>query len=395
MNLQPWSDATEQLAVRLLRAGELVAFPTETVYGLGADAANPAAVRRIFEAKGRPANHPVIVHLADASRLGEWAREIPDVAHRLIRAFWPGPLTLVLKRAPGVSDVVTGGQDTVGVRCPAHPVAHALIAAFAASGGSGAVAAPSANRFGRISPTHAEHVAEEFGDAIPLIIDGGDCDVGLESTILDLSGNLPVLLRPGRITAGEIEQIVGQPVLLPDGRRAIEACSGAQLPANVEAGHPRGSAPDSKEPVAAHPPAVGAGKASLNVPRAPGTLKAHYAPRTPLELVSAAQLTQRVEQLRASGLRVGVWSWVLPPALVTARQAGADHVRMIRSPDGSLLWHAAPASAHAYGRALYGTLRRLDAAGLDRILVETPPVGPGWEAVHDRLGRAQVGSGQS
>jgi tRNA threonylcarbamoyl adenosine modification protein (Sua5/YciO/YrdC/YwlC family) len=194
-------------AVALLQAGELVAFPTETVYGLGADAANPAAVARIFAAKRRPADHPLIVHLPADGYLDRWARDIPSVAWELAEAFWPGPLTLILKCAAAVPKVVTGGQDSVGLRVPAHPLALDLLRAYARAGGGlagmGGIAAPSANRFGRISPTAAEHVREELGDAVPLILDGGRCPVGIESTILDLTPGEslpPRLLRPGRIT---------------------------------------------------------------------------------------------------------------------------------------------------------------------------------------------------
>lgn len=214
-------------------------MPTETVYGLAADARNPAAVRRIFAAKGRPADHPLIVHLIDATTLGEWAREVPAAAQRLIDAYWPGPLTLVLLKADAVDPVITGGQDTVGLRVPAHPVAQALLSAF-----GGAVAAPSANRFGRISPTRAEHVREEFPDGSVLVLDGGPSAVGLESTIVDLSGAQPRLLRPGSILARDIEALIGP----------------LSTPADAEG------------------------------PRASGRLAAHYAPAKSLQLVSAEQL---------------------------------------------------------------------------------------------------------
>jgi len=193
--LQPTPEAIAEAAARL-RAGDLVAVPTETVYGLGGDAANPAAVRRIFEAKGRPADHPVIVHLPDSSQLAHWARDVPVGATALARAFWPGPLTLILPRAEHVLGIVTGGQESVGLRVPAHPVARALLAAFARLGGCG-IAAPSANRFGHVSPTTAAHVAEDLGAAVDVILDGGNC--GLEpTTVVDLSGDSPVLLRAGK-----------------------------------------------------------------------------------------------------------------------------------------------------------------------------------------------------
>ena len=188
-------------AVEILRAGGLVAFPTETVYGLGADASSAAAVARMYAAKGRPEGHPVIVHFADAEKAFEWAREVPAAARRLAARFWPGPLTLILKRSSKAKDFVTGGQDSVGLRVPSHPVARELLREF----GDG-VAAPSANLFGAVSPTAAQHVAEDFAGAVDLILDGGASDVGIESTILDLSGGEPVLLRPGAISKLDIEK---------------------------------------------------------------------------------------------------------------------------------------------------------------------------------------------
>ena len=216
-----------QRAVALLRQGELVALPTETVYGLDADALNPDAVAKIFAAKGRPSDHPLIVHLADAEALTTWARDIPKDAIALARAFWPGPLTLILKKEEGVPDIVTGGQDTVGLRVPNHPIALQLLRAF----GSG-LAAPSANRFGRISPTTAEHVRQELGDRVPLILDGGPCQVGLESTILDLSRGVPVILRPGAIGADDIARVIGRRPRLRDAVLA-RVPQPAGLPANV------------------------------------------------------------------------------------------------------------------------------------------------------------------
>ena len=223
----------------------MVAFPTETVYGLGADADNQDAVRAIFAAKGRPADHPVIVHLADNSQLPHWAREIPADAQRLADAFWPGPLTLILPRAARVSDAVTGGQDRVGLRRPSHPVARALLDAFVAAGGKG-IAAPSANRFGRISPTTAQHVSDDLGARVPLILDGGACDVGIESTIVAFGDGEPMLLRPGGVPVAEIARVLGR--------------------------MPR--APES------------------HAPRASGTLATHYAPRTPARILPASALTR-------------------------------------------------------------------------------------------------------
>jgi L-threonylcarbamoyladenylate synthase len=252
-NVAAADDAAIARAVELLRAGELVAFPTETVYGLGADAGRPEAVAKIFALKGRPETHPVIVHLADPAQLEAWARKIPAGARRLASAFWPGPLTLVLKRAPGVADAVTGGQDTVGVRIPSHPAARALLEAYGA-----AIAAPSANKFGRVSPTTAMHVFADFGLAVPLVLDGGACPVGIESTIVDLSGERPRLLRPGGVPLAGIEEALGETVAMPDPQ----------------------------------------------APRAPGSHASHYAPRAQVKLV------RRIEMLDAlashKGRRLGV-----------------------------------------------------------------------------------------
>ena len=243
-------------AVEALRRGDLVGMPTETVYGLAADAAKPDAVRRIFALKGRPADHPLIVHLGEAAQIDAWAREIPPAARMLAQRFWPGPLTLILKRARGVSDAVTGGQDTVGLRVPAHPVALALLKAF-----GGGLAAPSANRFGRVSPTTAQHVREEFGEALPLVLDGGPCQVGIESTIVDLSSGAPRVLRPGRIGLDQLEGALGM---------------------KLQAG------------------------ATTASPRVSGSLASHYAPRTPAELVAGEALAARHAALAREGETVRV-----------------------------------------------------------------------------------------
>jgi len=311
-------------AVSVLRAGGLVAFPTETVYGLGADASNAGAVAKIFAAKGRPSTHPVIVHLADAAQLAVWTGDIPDAARKLAQKFWPGPLTLILKRARGVSDAVTGGQDTVGLRVPSHPVARRLLARF-----GGGIAAPSANRHGRVSATTAEHVRREFGAAVECVLDGGEARIGIESTIIDLSGKGATLLRPGWITAGEVEAALGAPLAAP---------------------------------------AVGG-------PRAPGTLAAHYAPRTPLTLAEGDLALELAASLARQGKRVAV----------LARSARQPLLL-------GLEWTAAPQDAAGYAHALYASLRRLDESGCDAIIVEKPPQAAEWAAINDRLARAATGS---
>src|SRR6056297_3493256 len=265
----PVSPAAIAAAARLLREGGVVAIPTETVYGLGAAAMNPAAVRRVFAIKGRPASHPLIVHLDSAEALPEWAREIPDAAWVLAEHFWPGPLTLVLPRQPQVPDDVTGGQDSVALRVPAQPVARELIAA------AGALAAPSANRFGRVSPTTAAHVLAELGDDVDMILDAGPCRVGLESTILSLIGDAPALLRPGGVTVAELEAVLGRPVAPP--------------PQDL---------------------------------RAPGRLASHYAPATPLELVAADRLRERLAAQGGPRLRIAVAAHSRD-AIAAAEAAGA------------------------------------------------------------------------
>ncbi|MGC8521954.1 MAG: L-threonylcarbamoyladenylate synthase [Steroidobacteraceae bacterium] len=316
-----------EAAVRALRAGELVAFPTETVYGLGADAGNSQAVRRIFALKGRPARHPVIVHLHDVGQLPEWAREVPPAARRLAEQFWPGPLTLVLPRCAAVDDSVTGGQDTVALRVPAHPVAQQLLSAF-----GGGIAAPSANRYGRLSPTRAEHVREEFGDAVKLVLDGGDCPIGLESTIVAFQHGAARLLRPGRITAADIRALIGEL-------------------------------------------AIGADLAS---PRVPGSTAAHYAPTTPLSIVAAEQIDAHSAALARDGRRIAVLAWRAPRAAVP-----------------SVTWIDAAAHAPQYGHDLYAHLRRLDKGGFERILVQEVPEGEAWAAIRDRLRRAAAGAGSA
>lgn len=310
-------------AVEVLRSGGLVAFPTETVYGLGADASNPDAVKKVFAAKGRPHDHPLIVHIADAVQLANWAREIPPAAGKLAKKFWPGPLTIILRRASAVSDRVTGGQDTVALRVPSHPVAQALLRAF-----GGGIAAPSANRFGRVSATTAEHVRSEFGAAVDCVLDGGAAAVGIESAIVDLSGGKPTLLRPGWITAQQLQEVLGEPLAAPD------AAS----------------------------------------PRAPGTLARHYAPQTPLLMMEADLLLELAASLTRQGKRVAA----------LARSA-------LRPLLPGLVWIAAPPDAASYAHDLYDNLRKLDGAGCDAILVEEPPQDAAWLAIRDRLLRATTG----
>lgn len=329
MSGQDVDTAAIAAAARLLEEGSLVALPTETVYGLGADAENPAAVARIYAAKGRPMDHPVIVHIAPGADLGHWATDIPQQARELADAFWPGPLTMILKRAPHIPDAVSGGQDTVGIRCPSHPVAIALLQAF--KGGKGGIAAPSANKFGNVSPTTAQHVRDEFGadGTVAAILDGGQSQVGIESTIVDLSRlatHGPVLLRPGQISADAIAAVIDS------------------VPA----------APDAA------------------APRASGTLESHYAPHTPVAMQDSAELLDTLGKLHAGGRKVALVHYSDFP------QAHAE-VRLPSSPEG-------------FAHALYAALRAMDQAGADVILVEAPPRSGEWLGVNDRLRRAAHGS---
>jgi L-threonylcarbamoyladenylate synthase len=324
------SPAAIDEATRVLRAGGLVAFPTETVYGLGADATSDAAVAGIFKAKGRPSNHPLIVHVAAGVKgteaLSRFAQPLPPFAQKLVLAFWPGPLTLIVTRQPGVASAAAGGEDTIGLRCPSHPVAQALLAACAEQGVPG-VAGPSANRFGRVSPTTAQHVQQEFGEEL-LVIDGGPCEVGIESTIVDCSRGAPVLLRPGAIT-----------------RAQIEAACGEALRDKHEL-----AAPD---------------------PRASGTLEAHYAPSAKLRLMDAKAMQTGLDVLGPNAAHIAVWSR-------SVLKSRSQHILQRRMPD----------DAAAAAQQLFAVLRAFDAEGVKLIWVETPPAGPEWEGVRDRLQRA-------
>jgi L-threonylcarbamoyladenylate synthase len=340
------ADAIEQAARRLADGG-LLALPTETVYGLGARADDDAAVARIFAAKGRPADHPLIVHVHNQAAALTFASAFPAVARRLTDAFWPGPLTVIVPRNPDVAAAAAGGQDTIGLRCPDHPVARALLEACARHDVLG-VAAPSANRFGRISPTHAEHVVEEFrdqGEGLDevWVLQGGACEVGIESTIVDCSRGHPVLLRPGRLTLAEIEAVAGEPV--------------------------QWSRPEAPDPSA---------------PKASGTLVSHYAPRAKVRLMSDVQLGAALDVIEpelsaavikepGKGPRLAVYSrslWAWRP-----KHRGVVHRSM-------------PGDAVTAAHDLFADLRELDATGVDLIWVETPPDDPAWDGVRDRLLRA-------
>ena len=315
-------------AVRTLAAGGLVAFPTETVYGLGADAGNDAAVAKIFAAKGRPSDHPLIVHLADATGVAHFAGAVPAFAQRLMDAFWPGPLTLILPRRQGVGAAAAGGQPSIGLRCPAHPVAHALLLACRnAQPPVHGLAGPSANKFGRVSPTMAAHVRSEFGDAL-VVLDGGPCGVGIESTIIDCTRGAPMLLRPGVLTVAAIEKACGQPLA------------------------------DSGD----------------DAPRASGTLESHYAPKARVRLMDAGALQTALDLLGAEAAHIATYSRVI-----------------LRSSSSRLLRRRMPDDAIETARQLFSVLREFDASGVRLIWVETPPPTPEWDGVRDRLQRASAG----
>ena len=336
-------------AAALLRAGGVVAFPTETVYGLGANVSNPSAVKRIFEIKGRPFDHPLIVHIADSSRLQYWAEDVPEQAWLLAERFWPGPLTLILPRSSRVPGNVTGGQDTVGLRVPNHPVALALLEAL---GPEGALAAPSANRFGHVSPTTAAHVCGELGNSVDMILEGGPCEIGLESTIVGFEADTgeahtgpknrkrnggnsrAVILRPGGLPLAALAEVLNGNIVMAE---------------------------------------------KLNrPPRVPGALASHYAPATPLELWPGEYLARRSLDLETRGLNVGIITWSEQFHAQLKQWEGSDNVMHVPMPP----------ETESYGRLLYATLRRLDNAHLDCLLVEMPPDKPEWMAIMDRLWRA-------
>ncbi len=313
------TDEDIEQAVVLLRAGKLVAFPTETVYGLGADASKVSAIRAVFAAKQRPADHPLIVHLADMAAVKHWTDVVPGEAWRLAEVFWPGPLTLVLPRAEHVPSELTGGQDTVALRVPSHPIALRLLNAF-----NGALVAPSANRFGRLSPTTAAHVHDELGDAVDLILDGGQCAIGIESTIVSFRQGRAVILRPGAVTAKQIEDTLHSEIAVP----------------------------------------------TQSSPRVPGSLASHYAPRTPLKIATEDDMENFLRRESANG-----------PVAVLARRNRPQGTR-------AALWQVAPSSPTEYARQLYWLLRRMDDAGCQLIVVESVPEMPEWAAIGDRLMRA-------
>ena len=315
-------------AARRIQAGGLVGFPTETVYGLGADASSDAAVAGIFAAKGRPADHPLIVHVADAAQVNDYASRVPEFAQRLMNAFWPGPLTVILPRKDGVAAAAAGGQNSVGLRCPAHPVALAFLKAC-----NTGVAGPSANRFGRVSPTTAQHVSQEFGDAL-LVLDGGPCTVGIESSIVDCTRSQPVLLRPGVLTRAQLEAACGEPVLSRD--------EGDELTG-----------------------------ATSTAPRASGTLEAHYAPNAKVRLMDAGAIQTALDLLGADAAHIAVYARAI-----------------VRIQSAQLLYRRMPDDALATAQQLFAVLRDFDAQGVKLIWIENPPATAEWDGVRDRLARA-------
>ena len=320
----PHTSVIEQAAL-ILRQGGTVALPTETVYGLGVDAGNLQAIKRLYQIKGRPISHPVIVHLGEIGQLKTWASDISPVAWQLAEAFWPGPLTLILKRSSLVPNEITGGQDTVGIRIPNHPAALAILEAF----GSGIVA-PSANRFGSLSPTTAQDVQQELGTEIDLVVDGGACPVGVESTIIDVSTDHSQILRPGMITPEIIHDMLGISIPI----------------------------------------------APLSSVKAPGTLISHYAPHTPLTIVPTELLLDQVSKLKAHGKQISVLAY-------------SAELQALSS-DKTIAWHWIAGVPEAFSSALYKTLRQCDQDQADVILVEAIPQEGLWAAAFDRLKRASA-----
>ena len=325
--MSAFSDEVRQAAQALSR-GELIGLPTETVYGLAADALNPKAVAAIFSAKGRPADHPLIVHVSDAAQVAFFASSVPVFASLLMAAFWPGPLTLILPRLAGLADSAAGGHATIALRCPSHPMALALLQAALDLGVQG-VAAPSANLFGRVSPTTAAHVREAFSEL--LVLDGGACDIGIESTIVDCSRGFPMLMRPGMLSQSQLSAACGVQVL-------------------SAASHLADPGPETS-------------------PASPGTLASHYAPRACLLLLSAEQMALR---LPTAGNSLAV--------LARSDLAIPSGVRCL----------SMPTDAAACAHDLFAQLRAMDALGVQEIWVETPPLGEAWDGVRDRLKRAST-----
>ena len=329
MILDGQSSTAVSAAAQALQRGDLVGLPTETVYGLAADATQAAAVAKIFAAKGRPSDHPLIVHVAEMQDVDRFAVDVPPFARQLLQAFWPGPLTVIVPRAPGVAQAAAGGHSSIGLRCPSHPVAQAVLRECRALGVWG-IAAPSANAFGRVSPTQAVHVQSEFADDL-LILDGGACEVGIESTIVDCTRGMPVLLRPGVLTRTQIETVCGLTLHLPS-----EIAPTAQ-------------------------PA----------PKASGTLEAHYAPRAPVRMMDAPTLQTALDVLGPDAQGIAVWSR-------STVKTHAPHLLYQRMPDDAL----------TTAQQLFATLRRFDDQGCKLIWIETPPATVDWEGVRDRLTRA-------
>ena len=318
---------TVEQAAFQIRAGELVAFPTETVYGLGADASNDGAVAKIYAAKGRPADHPLIVHIASSKQVSEYANNVPQFAERLIKAFWPGPLTVILPRKPGVATAAAGGQNSIGLRCPAHPLALEFLKACDTG-----VAGPSANKFGRVSPTTAQHVVQEFAHeagAALMVLDGGPCSVGIESSIVDCTRSAPVLLRPGVLTREQLSAACGQPVLNADDLIDDQA------------------------------------------PRAPGTLESHYAPNATVRLMDASAIQTALDLLGADAAHIAVYT------------RSVVHIK-----SAEVLYRRMPDDALATAEQLFAVLRDFDAQGVKLIWIEPVPEATAWDGVRDRLARA-------
>jgi len=336
MVLDGQSSQSIALAAQALQRGELIGLPTETVYGLAADACNAQAVAKIFNIKDRPTDHPLIVHVTDIESAKRFVSDIPDFAKRLINTFWPGPLTLILPRIKDVATEAAGGQNSVGIRCPSHPIARQILLAAQHLGVWG-LAAPSANKFGRVSPTTAEHVREEFGEVL-LIVDGGACDVGIESAIVDCTRGQPVLLRPGVLTLEQLGSACGEKILL-EGEVLAKA---------------------------------------LRAPKASGTLAAHYAPVAKLFLMNKQEIEQKLAQ-RKEDLPLAIWSRA---ALNAQSQEPSDKKPAIH-------WQQMPSDPAQCAHELFAQLRAFDALGVEQIWVESPPSNSAWEGVHDRLRRAE------
>lgn len=364
MNTPPPSTEEVNEAAKALHDGELVAFATETVYGLGADADQDAAVQKIFKLKGRPNNHPLIVHIAHWASVEHYAHNIPDFAKTLMKTFWPGALTLILHKRPGVAMSATANAESIGLRWPSHPLAIALLRQAHLLGVHG-VAAPSANRFGRVSPTRAHHVRDEFGPDLR-VLGSSECDIGIESTIIDCTRGQPILLRPGLIDQTALEEALNMPIILQSELVSVDKAT-------------RGES---------HEDASSLGALKKTAPKASGTLASHYAPRARVRLMTASQILTELGSRGVHPISVPTQSPLSSPTSPKTALWVRDRELQAHSRSSDIVIQTMPNNPKESAHALFATLRDFDALGVNEIWIETPPKGSSWAGVYDRLSRA-------